>query len=460
MAKNCKTQKGDLHSKVKVCDDAVIKYGPTALLINEFVAHRVHKLILGDGVIQPIELTSATAKEGELTITKYGNYTTTKVATLPKTGLNYFYINNTNIPSYSIVGLTSIKPDFKGYSVSSGNFKNSYIGKKEIKGFFSAWFTSLLVNDADMYAIGNFALVEGPTAYTVSRFDLDESFAFLYKLPSKIVQRKPIAATYPSVSVRFMFDSDDQSGSSILQFAQSTIADCITFPFTPDQQEFLMKFSKISYALGKFTTMLHKLPLEEAFSQVLGHPIEEVLRTISAGFSNAKTKLSKKDAEIIYDIRAITKVGKDILGYKNKHSAEFDIILNKDISNDPDVQQFCAPLSESSIKNSHPLDSVSHIVQCITAIRYSQMLGVGLCYTALKYQNTPEIGNMLALLPEPKVNYECNYPGTINTASCNIKDPFGVTQADMDCMKDVPPVDICTLYNGFAICGSIENSEL
>ena len=219
---------------------------------------------------------------------------------------------------------------------------------------------------------------------------------------------------------------------------------------------FFKSFKPLSKKLIRFGTALQKLPLEDAFSAILAHSIDEINKIISDGFAVVKRTVPQNIISEIYNPRSVSAIVKDPLKWKGKNTATYDIIKHADIQEDPDVQKYCSPYKaeESSV-----IDGISHISQCMLAVRYSQMLGVASCYTALKHRENEMPHGVFASLPQPKVNYECHYPAYLNLDICKVENTLSLTPKENECIRESPPIKICDIYSGFAVCGASSESH-
>lgn len=430
--------KGDLHSEVSFCTDVstnneyIKKVGPVALLINEWVSHRVYKKILGDDFIQDIEINVDESGKTELYISKkVGEVVLSRVkegsnghAYLEKADTN----QHSNIPSFCIFGGCKISSNWKNFlnPHSPEDDIKSKVGNLEINGAIAALYASRLQYEADVGAFANYILSRNGDEYKVSRFDMDETFAFLYKLRDHKSQKasiniQEIAKSYNKVSVDYMFNHQASISATLRLTTTSLIEPYVilyqnSFLYGHEYNEYILFY--INYAQN-----IHKLPLEEGFASIFNVKIDEINDTISEGFKIVKDIYPNEFIKKIYNLATAKKIMSALSEgvrsgvMKIYDFDELSIIKSKDWLQNKDVIKYCL-IDVDAIKNG--VDLISNITQCMIAIRYVQMLYSAVCYNVIKFHNDLNLFRKnIADLPRIDAdNYKChNIPILFDTVS-------------------------------------------
>lgn len=449
----CISKGRQAHSNVKICDQQIIKTGPAALLINEYVTLFAYSAILGKDNIQlPLDIAFYKNGAAKLTLEKFDNFIPAKIAKNI-----YSYLENTKVPALTLAVPSDIKEDFSEYTPK--NSMGTQIGGKEVVGFFKTHLASMLLSEADVVGLVKIGLKRSEEHYTVTRFDTDDSFRFLSSLQA--IKKSHIEEFYGKVdsSIPIMFKPLD------MEFSPNKLLQ----PWLAIQwsgyeklyQALPQRLASTSLMLGYNPDMLG---LEKGFSDFfLNFDIDNINSIIANGFENLKAITPKKTLQEIYNPKHIhSLIEKGLLNIKlSVDNFEYDHIRFPDIKNHQVVQKYCTTTNLN--ENSHVLDDISYIAQCMTAIRYAQISGTGLCYIALKhkYDHDFKLADIIGDFPQPNVNYHCYRPMSLNNNICNAN-PFTATQADTECVNDLNTnFSVCDMIGEYLdVCGNVPHTEL
>jgi|GEM_PF-2433917 len=450
--RNCVSQIGDMHSHVQICDQHIVKKGPAALPINEYVTLFAYSAILGKDNIQlPLDIAFYKNGAAKLTLEKFDNFIPSKIK-----GGNYPYLNNPKIPTITLATGADIKEDFSGYTLTKST--SSRIGDKEVVGFFKMHLASMLLNEVDTVILVNIALRESKECYTVTRFDTDDSFNFLCAL--NVIKKSHIEQFYNRDSTSIMFEPLD------IGFSPNTL---LRFFLSLRDSQYRNILEALPQILTKKVFDLafspQKLALEEGFSDFFSNfDIDKINSIIANGFEKLKAITPEKTLKASYNPKKIISlIEKGLLNIKLSESKfEYDYIKFQDIESNQVVQKYCTTTNFN--KNQHVLDGVSFITQCMTAIRYALILGTGLCYVGLKHKYDPNFkpDDIISHFPQPDTNYNCYRPALLNSKVCNVDNIFNADPKDIECMNSMDTnFPLCDMIGEFLdVCGNVAHTEL
>ncbi|MFQ3307450.1 MAG: hypothetical protein ACI8ZF_000701, partial [Candidatus Midichloriaceae bacterium] len=275
--------------------------------------------------------------------------------------------------------------------------------------------------------------------------------SYLYKSKPSILKKKPIEEVYSNpLSTKIMFSQDLET---YIGFHQSSIAGQMLYMYTEGMHKKLIeKFSNVFEAHLLLTYNFQALPLEEAFINLLKHSITTINNIVADGFNDVKKLVPTQTAEKIYNTKSIDVMVKNPLKWFESYDVSYDFIKPQDVIKDPNVMKYCAKSRDNGEVNDI-MNDISKIVQCMTAIKYTQIFATSLCYIFLKYKDQDEkIDDLLKNLPQPEVNFQCYYPNVLNSATCDIQSIFEITDEQASCFQDKSPIAICDLYGKLDVC--------
>jgi hypothetical protein len=374
-----------------------------------------------------------------------------RISQLPsifKQGDPYNTLFNKDIPAGIITGYSTVDKIDGTFSVNSDqDFVLSTINGKEVQGYFTAHLASKLFYDADLQDLNNFALIERENHYDVSRIDFDDSFSYLYNIErNPLIKKSGLQKQTPQYIISQMFSK--HAGHKI-SFSPTDIIEGLATSYQVGNLNPKKEFSDLAISIIKSMSSLQSIPLEDSFVSALRTDIDTINNVISEKFKEIEDRIPSELVSKIYNINAIKKASKDPFKWQSQSEDEWRIISNQDLREDPSVKKYCASHKEQP---SSTIEQLSQIVQCVTSVSYSQLLGIGLCYTSLNHKYNPEKIDTLRILeslPSPETKYTCKFSATLNSSPCS-----HLTQnEEFECRMHIEDVNICeTLGDHLDVC--------